>query len=40
MVDAERVREDWKARGFGCDEWVDPPGGPLAPSFDSTLSGS
>ena len=25
-VDREQVREDWKARGFSCDLWVDPPG--------------
>lgn len=26
-VDADRVRRDWRARGFGCDTWVDAPGG-------------
>jgi len=25
-VDVERVRKDWRARGFSCDTWVDPPG--------------
>ena len=25
-VSAEAVRRDWKARGFGCETFVDPPG--------------
>lgn len=25
-VDRGRVTEDWAARGFSCDLWVDPPG--------------
>ena len=25
-VDREKVAKDWKARGFSCDLWVDPPG--------------
>ncbi len=26
MVDQDRVCADWRARGFSCDLWVDPPG--------------
>ncbi|MGH7814174.1 MAG: cupin domain-containing protein [Candidatus Binataceae bacterium] len=25
-MDIEQVRRDWKARGFSCDLWTDPPG--------------
>ena len=25
-ADLSGVREDWHARGFSCDIWVDPPG--------------
>ena len=25
-MDTEIVATDWKARGFSCDLWVDPPG--------------
>ncbi len=25
-VDRNQVEKDWKARGFSCDLWVDPPG--------------
>jgi hypothetical protein len=25
-VDMEKIKDDWRARGFGCDLWVDPPG--------------
>src|SRR5262245_8191054 len=25
-VDAAAVRRDWKARGFSCEDFVDPPG--------------
>jgi mannose-6-phosphate isomerase-like protein (cupin superfamily) len=25
-VDLERIEDDWRARGFSCDMWVDPPG--------------
>ena len=26
IADPEQVRKDWKARGFSCEVWVDPPG--------------
>ena len=26
MVDRTEIAEDWSARGFGCDLWVDRPG--------------
>lgn len=26
MVDRSVVAQDWLARGFSCDLWVDPPG--------------
>jgi len=26
MPDLDRVPDDWRARGFSCDIWVDPPG--------------
>jgi mannose-6-phosphate isomerase-like protein (cupin superfamily) len=26
MVDKEKVKADWAARGFSCGLWVDPPG--------------
>lgn len=26
MTDVERVREDWRRRGFSCGLWTDPPG--------------
>lgn len=26
MLDRQAVAEDWTARGFSCDLWVDPPG--------------
>lgn len=25
-VDPEKVREDWRERGFSCETWTDPPG--------------
>ena len=25
-VDREKIEMEWKARGFSCDLWVDPPG--------------
>jgi len=25
-VDRDAVSRDWRARGFTCDLWVDPPG--------------
>ena len=25
-MDIEKIKEDWRQRGFSCDEWVDPPG--------------
>ena len=25
-VDREKVAGEWRARGFSCDLWVDPPG--------------
>jgi len=25
-VDLDRIEEDWRARGFACGLWVDPPG--------------
>jgi mannose-6-phosphate isomerase-like protein (cupin superfamily) len=25
-MDTQKVEQDWRARGFGCDLWVDPPG--------------
>ena len=25
-VDQQRVAREWRARGFSCDLWVDPPG--------------
>jgi mannose-6-phosphate isomerase-like protein (cupin superfamily) len=25
-MDRERIRQDWRSRGFSCDLWVDPPG--------------
>ncbi|MFZ0887480.1 MAG: cupin domain-containing protein [Candidatus Binataceae bacterium] len=24
-MDARKVEQDWRARGFSCDLWVDPP---------------
>ena len=26
QLDRSRVARNWASRGFGCDEWVDPPG--------------
>ena len=26
MVDIKAVAKDWKARGYSCDVWTDPPG--------------
>ncbi|WHZ21845.1 MAG: hypothetical protein OJF47_000957 [Nitrospira sp.] len=26
VVDRNLVAKDWRARGFSCDLWVDPPG--------------
>lgn len=26
MIERNQVEADWKARGFSCDLWVDPPG--------------
>ena len=26
MVDVEKVKESWLARGYSCDIWTDPPG--------------
>lgn len=26
MVERKQVEQDWQARGFSCDLWVDPPG--------------
>lgn len=26
MTDYGKIAADWKARGFSCDLWVDPPG--------------
>ncbi len=26
VLDLDRVSDDWRARGFGCDIWTDPPG--------------
>lgn len=26
VVDQNEVAEDWAARGFSCDLWIDPPG--------------
>jgi len=26
MAEREKIAKDWKARGFGCDLWRDPPG--------------
>ncbi len=26
VVDVSRVKSDWRARGFSCDLWTDPPG--------------
>ena len=26
MVNIEKVRKDWFARGYSCDVWTDPPG--------------
>jgi quercetin dioxygenase-like cupin family protein len=25
-MDAQKVEQDWRARGFSCDLWTDPPG--------------
>ena len=25
-MDLNKIYKDWNARGFTCDEWVDPPG--------------
>ncbi len=25
-MDISKVRSDWRARGFSCDLWIDPPG--------------
>jgi mannose-6-phosphate isomerase-like protein (cupin superfamily) len=25
-IDPQQVAQDWQARGFSCDLWVDPPG--------------
>ncbi len=25
-IDQENIARDWKARGYSCDMWVDPPG--------------
>ena len=25
-MDAQKVEQDWNARGFSCDLWTDPPG--------------
>ena len=25
-IDAQDISKDWRARGFSCDLWVDPPG--------------
>jgi len=25
-IDLDMVRHDWRARGFSCDLWTDPPG--------------
>ena len=25
-IDTEEISKDWKARGFSCNLWVDPPG--------------
>ena len=26
MIYIDKVRKDWRARGFSCDLWTDPPG--------------
>ena len=26
MIDIEKVKKSWLARGFSCDIWTDPPG--------------
>lgn len=26
QLDRVKIAKDWKARGFSCDLWVDPPG--------------
>lgn len=26
MIDPATIQNDWTARGFSCDLWVDPPG--------------
>ena len=26
MADLDRIPDDWRALGFSCDIWVDPPG--------------
>ncbi len=25
-MDRDAIARDWRARGFGCDLWTDPPG--------------
>ncbi|HLF97503.1 MAG TPA: cupin domain-containing protein [Methylococcaceae bacterium] len=25
-IDSRQIAQDWQARGFSCDLWVDPPG--------------
>ena len=26
MIDVEKVKKNWLARGYSCDIWTDPPG--------------
>ena len=26
LINTQDVSKDWKARGFSCDLWIDPPG--------------
>jgi len=26
MADVQQIKSDWRARGFSCDLWIDPPG--------------
>ncbi len=35
-VDRRVIARDWRSRGYGCDEFVDPPGREWTKSFHST----
>jgi mannose-6-phosphate isomerase-like protein (cupin superfamily) len=35
-VDRAQIAKDWRARGFSCDLWVDPPGQVWADYVHST----